>query len=150
MNSKVSGFSARRNFGSDFAIAVGLAAVLLFFIGSGFVAYSNTRSLIDGNRQVAHTHEVLLALSDILSIMKDAETGQRGYVLTGEERYLEPYRQALARIAERVNDAAELTRDNQTQQERIPAVKAHINAKLSELNQTIALRRAKGFQAALA
>ncbi len=62
----------------------GLAATLIFFIVSGTVSYLNTRSLSNNALLVTHTHEVLTALSDLLSLVKDAETGQRGYLITGE------------------------------------------------------------------
>ncbi len=67
----------------------------LFVIGVlALVGYSNIASLTTTSAQVTHTHEVLNGLASILSSLKDAETGQRGLVITGEERYLEPYNEA--------------------------------------------------------
>lgn len=58
-----------------------------------------------------------------LSVIKDAETGQRGYLLTGDKSYLEPYNQATAEIDRYIKQLQELTRDNANQQGRIAILK---------------------------
>jgi len=128
---------------------VGLAAALTFFFISGTVAYRNTRTLRDDNEQIVHSHAVITSLDTILSTMQDAETGQRGFVLTGDEKYLAPYKNALAEIGPDIDAITTLTQDNQTQQARIPLLRRHIDAKLAELAETIDLRRGKGQEAAL-
>jgi CheY-like chemotaxis protein/signal transduction histidine kinase/CHASE3 domain sensor protein len=128
----------------------GITVVLCVFVASGVISYLNTRTLTLDAQQITHSHNVLTALDDVLSLAKDAETGQRGYLITGDETYLEPHTAAVARINERLNDIERLTRDNAAQQDRIPSLRARINAKLSELEETIKLRRTKGFEAALA
>src|SRR5689334_17267828 len=133
---------------TDLAFYLGLAAVVLFFVAAGAVSYVNTRALQQSAREVAHTHEVLLALSDVLSLMKDAETGQRGFILTGDEKYLAPYTAALAAVDTRVADLERLTAGNADQQARIPALKDNLDAKRRELAETIAIRRTMGFEAA--
>ncbi|MES1244824.1 MAG: response regulator [Acidobacteriota bacterium] len=139
--------SVRRG-GTDLPLALGFAVVVLFFLAAGAVSYWNIRALKQSSDEVAHTHEVLSALDLILSLMKDAETGQRGYILTGDEKYLEPYNAALAGIDARVADVERLTADNPVQQARIPVLRNHLGAKRRELAETIALRRALGFEAA--
>ena len=64
-------------------LGFGLAASLL--AGASVIAYRNTVQLIDASQRVAHTHEVLAGLERILGDLTDAETGQRGYIVTGEE-----------------------------------------------------------------
>ncbi len=129
---------------------LGLAAALAFFFLSGTVAFRNTRTLRDDNAQIVHSHAVITALDGLLSTMQDAETGQRGFVLTGEEKYLEPYKNALTKVGPDIDVVATLTQDNPTQQARIPLLRRHIDAKLAELKETIDLRRGKGQDAALA
>ncbi|MHC5538706.1 CHASE3 domain-containing protein, partial [Singulisphaera rosea] len=129
---------------------LGIAAVLLLFVTSGIISFVNTRTLKVDAEQITHTHEVLAALEEILSFAKDAETGQRGYLITGDERYLEPHTKAVAQIDERVRDVERMTRDNPAQQGRISALQGRIASKFQELEETIALRRTKGFEAALA
>jgi CHASE3 domain sensor protein len=140
----------KRRAGTDFSISFGLVAVLFFFVASGLISYWNTRILSNDSQQVVATHEIILAMDDLVSLMKDAETGQRGFILTGNEKYLTPYANALTRIDDRVADVERMTIDEPAQQTRIPAIRAHIAAKLDELAETIELRRSKGFDAALA
>jgi CheY-like chemotaxis protein len=137
-----------RRAGSDLPLYLGLVAVVGFFVVSGLVSYWNTRSLMQGVKQVTHTHEVLVALDDVLSLMKDAETGQRGFVITGDESYLGPYTSALARIDERLDRVEYLTGDNPTQQARIATLRKDAGIKRSELAAVIVVRREKGLDAA--
>ena len=112
-------------------------------------SYCNTLKLVENERWVSHTHRVLTELEATLSTLKDAETGQRGYLLTGEERYLEPYHSAIARINEQVVELQQLTADNNLQQQRIGDLKIAIDSKLAELEGTINLRRQQNLEAAL-
>src|SRR5690606_12347298 len=89
-----------------------LAVVVAFFIGSAGISHYNLRALRQATDAVAHTYEVIETLESVLSLMRDAETGQRGMVITGEEKYLEPYTAALARIHARVAQVQQLTVDN--------------------------------------
>lgn len=126
----------------------GLVAVIALFLAGGIVSYLNTSTLKNNSRLVVQTHEVLTTLTDVLSLMKDAETGQRGYILTGDLKYLAPHYAAIIRLDARVGDLQRLTVGNPEQQARIPALKAGITKKLAELDETIELRRTKGYDAA--
>ena len=97
---------------------------------------------------VAHTHQVRTELADLLSELKDAETGQRGYLITGDDSYLAPYQSALGAIKATLDDVRKLTSDNPDQQRRLAAISPVIDAKLAELKQTIDLRRTEGLDAA--
>ncbi len=130
----------------DTPILFGLIVVILFFIISGYVSYWNIRILNQNISQVTRTHKVIIALDALLSVMKDAETGQRGFVIAGTDKYLEPYNKALTNISARISDVEFLIHDNSTQKARIPSVKSHIKAKLAELAETINLRRSQGFE----
>ena len=80
--------------------------------------------------------------------MVDAETGQRGFIVTGEEKYLEPYAQAINVLAGHVKNLRELTSDNQNQQKRISLLEPVIAERLNVLAEVIALRRQRGMSAA--
>ncbi len=129
---------------------LGLAAALVFFLASGWVAYRNIQTLREDSQQIIHSHEVITTLDGLLSNVKDAETGQRGFLLTDNERYLEPYNAALQAVSSQLDELSPLTRDNQKQQNRIGPLKQHVDAELAELKQTIELRRTQGSEAALA
>jgi CheY-like chemotaxis protein/signal transduction histidine kinase/CHASE3 domain sensor protein len=122
--------------------------MLLFFAGSGIVSYLNIRTIHSDALLVTHTHEVLIALSDVLSLAKDAETGQRGYLITGDESYLAPKAIAESRLIERVNEIQQLTMDNPRQQARIPMLRSRIKSKIDELDETISTRQTQGADAA--
>jgi PAS domain S-box-containing protein len=105
---------------------------------------------IRANGEVA-SHQILIErLQGTLSTLKDAETGQRGFVLTGNEAYLEPYNLALTEIQ---NDLDQLTADTQSGElprDDVDRLKALTQWKLSELRRTIELRRSVGMTSALA
>ncbi|WP_293125565.1 CHASE3 domain-containing protein [Microcoleus sp. bin38.metabat.b11b12b14.051] len=126
---------------------IGMALALLIF--NAATSYRNTLKLVENERWVRHAHRVLTELEATLSTLKDAETGQRGYLLTGEERYLEPYHAAIARINAQVGGLQQLTADNNRQQQRITVLKSAIDSKLAELEETINLRRQKNLAAAI-
>jgi hypothetical protein len=94
--------------------ALGLTLVLLFFIGSGVIAYRNVEMLRTNSQQIWHTHNVLMAIDELLSTTQDAETGQRGYLLTGNDRYLEPYQAAVADVISRTDTIARSRRTTQS------------------------------------
>jgi CHASE3 domain sensor protein len=141
---------SKRKLGLDPIVALSLAGALVFFLISGAVAYFNLRTLRDNNQKIVHSQEVITALDELLSGAQDAETGQRGFLLTTNEKYLEPYNSALLAIPPRLDEIARLTSDNPAQKPRIAALKLHIGAKLAELKETIDLRRTQGLDAALA
>ncbi|MDB5491605.1 MAG: signal transduction histidine kinase [Micavibrio sp.] len=141
--------SASLKYKTDLSIWAGLILVILFFVATGFASYSNTRALNEDTDKVAHTHEVILALSDLMSLMKDAETGQRGFVMTGNDAYLAPYNDANTNLERRLKDLDALTKANPEQNILITDLRAPVRAKMQELAETISLRRTKGFEAAL-
>ncbi|HWZ42130.1 MAG TPA: CHASE3 domain-containing protein [Candidatus Saccharimonadales bacterium] len=122
-------------------IAAGFMLAFLLLLGIGAVAYRSTGRLAQTSYWVEHTHEVLEHVAEMVSLLKDAETGQRGYVITGDEAFLGPYQSALGGIAKVVKELRTLTVDNQNQQKRIDDVEPLIAAKMEELKRTIDLRR---------
>jgi len=136
--------------GTEKRTTLALIAVIVFFAVSGFVAYQNIQTIREGNQKVIHSQQTVAALNEILSSIQDAETGQRGYLLTGNERYLEPYRSALASIPARVDRIKMLTSNDAGQQSRLRELSGRLDDKLAELRETIELRQSQGLQSALA
>ena len=110
--------------------------------------------LIETSRKVAHTHEVLTDIEGLMSIMKDAETGQRGFLVVGEEDYLVPYNTARAAWRGAFARLHALTEEDPTQRHRVDRLEPLLADKFKELQRTINLRQEqkgdKGFQEALA
>ncbi len=99
--------------------------------------------------EVEHTYQILVAVERLRNSVEDADTGQRGYLLTGEQRYLEPYSAALSRITASEVKLQQLAADDSLQQARLVALRQATETKLAELRQTIELRRTSGLAAAL-
>jgi PAS domain S-box-containing protein len=101
--------------------------------------------------QVEHTLRVQLhAFDQVLSVMTDAETGQLGYLLTGKDRYLQPYESAVATQRQAIRNLRERTTDNSVQRARLAELDRLVATKLSLLSRNIVLRRTEGSDAALA
>jgi len=108
------------------------------------IAVATQRSL-EGNRaavdSITHTMAVIEQSQLILFTMTQAETGQRGYLLTNEERYLAPYNQARAALPGQIRQVRALTADNPQQQTRLDELDQLVTRKLAELGQTVDLGR---------
>ncbi len=126
----------------------GLAALLL--AAEALTFFEIWTSFAENERWSIHTHQVLEQLEASLSQVKDAETGQRGYLLTGQDAYLEPYDAALRSIPASLDRLSGLTADNPRQQSRVQALRSLVGGKLAELNRIIDLRRTRGAADALA
>jgi len=97
---------------------------------------------------VTHTHLVLEALDAVSANMTDAETGQRGFLLTGQEAYLEPYNDALNHVQESIRVLRALTSDNPAQQRNLDRLEPVVALKLAELQFRLEIRKRDGLNAA--
>jgi len=100
--------------------------------------------LVDSADRVSHTHKVKEALFEVRSALKDAETGQRGFIITGADRYLEPYTAALKVVDRYMQDARDLIADDPNQQKRFASIEPLVAQRLTVLAEVIALRRERG------
>ncbi len=98
------------------------------------------QSLHDSEYWVAHTWQVINQVESIMSSAKDAETGNRGYLITGDESYLEPYTVARHDLPEMLDRFKDLTSDNSNQQRRLMEMQAVLEQRLDLLEQGIELR----------
>lgn len=94
------------------------------------------------NNLVRHTLVAQLSLERLLSGLDSAETSQRGYLLTGEERFLEPYRAAVARVRTELQQLRTFTSDNPRQQNAIARIEPLLQAKLDHMEENVRLHRA--------
>jgi two-component system CheB/CheR fusion protein len=118
---------------------LGAGLVLLAVVAYGWVVLSNTQTLVEQTRWVQHTWQVIGESEAALSMVKDAEAGQRGYLLTKDRAYLVPYDAALAGIRGHLVRLHELVGDNAPQQARVAEFTDLVNSKLNELGDTIQL-----------
>ena len=134
----------RKDF-DEVALWVGLAFITALIA----TAFYNIKSGSERSSWVTHTYKVLRESDALISAMKDAETGQRGFLLTGDKAYLAPYNRAQLAIDDSFTKLKTLTSDNAQQQERLLLIGQRIDLKLEELAETIRLRQESGFDVAL-
>jgi methyl-accepting chemotaxis protein len=133
-------------FGKKVGMGFALAGLILVIVA--VVGFLSVDRLIENNRLVTQTHEVIENLDILLARLVDAETGERGYIITGDDNYLEPYRAALGGVRKTFDDIKRLIADNPNQQRRSDAIASLIDTKLAELSSTIEQRRTAGLDAA--
>ena len=135
-------WSQQRLIGASFAIGL----VILIFIGG--TAYQSIAHLLKSEDWRAHTHHVIATGDDFLIDLINAETGQRGYIITGNESYLEPFQMEVNQASQDAKTLRELTQDNPHQQQRLDRLDPLVAAKLGDLRATIELRKKQGFEVA--
>jgi methyl-accepting chemotaxis protein len=120
-------------------------------IAAGVVATTWTHSLLsDHQDMVVHTYEAIDTTKDVLIALDDAETGQRGYLVSGNRLYLAPYEKALVRLQKLQTDLLGRISDNDDQVVRVQRLEGLIATKLGELKRSITLHDEDGKDAARA
>ena len=108
----------------------------------------STRTFLVTSEEVNHAHEVVEQLDHLLAEMTDAETGQRGYLITGSVRYLAPYERATARIADTLHAIRVLTADDSAEEERLNRLVPLVASRLAIMRETMDLYDREGLAAA--
>ncbi len=124
-----------------FSVIAGFVILLAVVLAAAFSTRRQLAVQVQEQTWTAHTRHVLFAISQTESLLKDAETGQRGYLYTGNPQYLAPYDLAVSQIEPHLQELAQLTADNPRQNARIPELRRLAQEKLRELAQTISLYR---------
>ncbi|HWP40793.1 MAG TPA: CHASE3 domain-containing protein, partial [Tepidisphaeraceae bacterium] len=129
---------------------VGIVAALLVMSVVGIASYKSLGHFfrLDSSRQRAR--QVVASTSETASIIKDAEAGVRGYVITGDEAFLQPYQFAVRQIGSELDNLRKLTSNNPHQQQRVQQLQELIGARMAVFQSLIDLRRTRGFDAAQA
>ena len=122
---------------SQLTLLLGFALLVLMIVGSVWLADQQKQSFA----LVRHTLDVESRLSTVLSDFQDAETGQRGFLLTGQAAYLKPYEAAISHIDSDVKGLANATADNPRQQVSMKRLRDLATARQEGVRQTIALYR---------
>jgi PAS domain S-box-containing protein len=126
---------------------LGVASVIL--VGLNGLFYWSFIKQKETTERVAQSRLILQKLETVLSSVKDAETGQRGYLLTGQESYLEPYNLAIKQIEPQIQQLKTLTIADPYQQQQLAILKPLIAQKLAELKETIDLKKNQRVEAAV-
>jgi PAS domain S-box-containing protein len=127
---------------------IAFLTIPVIFLVVNSVSYRNTKTFESSRHKVDSAYQDVATLDRTLQLLQDAETGQRGYLLTGEQRYLEPYQSALKELPvaiEQLKSSASIADKPQ-----IDELSLLTKDKLTELQQTITLRQQNQAKAALA
>lgn len=118
-------------------IRIGFAISFLLLIISTTASYLSIIHLLNSSREVDHTNQVLSNLELTISSLKDAETGQRGFLLTRNKAYLEPYYNGIKAVRIYYKAVSSLTKDNPTQIQNSILLKRLIELRLNTLGDII-------------
>jgi PAS domain S-box-containing protein len=122
-----------------FGVVAGFVVMLALLLLSTISIRHQLANQVTDHTWVDHTRRVLLEISRTESLLKDAETGQRGFLYTGDPAYLAPYQQALGEIPGQLNALAASIGDNSEQQARVVRLRVLVSKKLEEAAHTVAL-----------
>lgn len=137
----------RRHVHAPLVLAAILASVAV--VAGAAASYSNTRAVAEAAGWVAQTHAVQTELAEVLSLLKDLEVGQGGYLLTDRSEYLEPYEDAKAHLPAHLDELARATADDAAQQARVGDLRRLALEKVAVVDAAILLRRAGDASGAL-
>jgi signal transduction histidine kinase len=124
------------------------ASALMILLSIGVFSFRSTLRDEEDREWVTHTHLVVESLEEILIDIIQAEDGQRGYILTGEAKYLRPYEGGVKRVHQDIEKFRDLTSDNPRQQEAVQGLAARIAARLAGLTERLEIGRRSGLGAA--
>ena len=123
-----------------------LACVLLVVVG--WATFRRMTDMWEANRWVDRTLTARAELETLVSFVKDAETGERGFLITSDWSYLGPYDVARASVSSHLERLRGLTTDNPKQQANVAALDRLIQRRLAQVRVTIAARQREGFEGA--
>ena len=125
-------------------LQIGLGLSLLLLIISSIASFISIRNLLKSSELVDHSSQVVTRLESVMSTMKDAETGQRGFLITGQQKFLEPYNGAYDRAVHLINEVQAMTLDNPAQQTNLDQIKDIILHRLNVLQTLLDKKMAGG------
>jgi signal transduction histidine kinase len=126
------------------------AVMLIVLSGSAVLGCLAARRLITNDRQVAHSDDAVVDLQTLLAALRDAETSQRGYLLTDDAGYLRRYRSAASQIRLELGRLAHELTANPAQRVRLARLRGIVDRKLAQIERSVALERRGEHATALA
>jgi signal transduction histidine kinase/CHASE3 domain sensor protein/FixJ family two-component response regulator len=126
-----------------FGALIGFLALIALLTWDRFAAATSAR------QWTQHSYEVLDVIRELEITIRDAETNQRGYLLTGNDDYLGPYESALSRTSLLLGELQRQTADNTDQQARLRILAPAVQRRAQQLAQIIQMRRDRGLEPAI-
>ncbi len=128
----------------------GFVLAFLVLVVVSIISYQNSRAYLDSSRSVAHSNTVKQLLTDLAALIVNLETAQRGYVITGEPRFLRTGEATPDLVNEALVNLRLLTNDHPLQRENLDQLEPLVSQKLAVIANTNRLRREIGPDAAIA
>ncbi|MCC7335058.1 MAG: CHASE3 domain-containing protein [Pirellulaceae bacterium] len=125
-----------------------MAAVIFVLVVSGVVALRNFRDLQENRLKVQYTSRVLAALREVEAAVMDAESRQRGFLITANESYIEPFNEAVRRANASLRSMSSITRNDPIQQQSLDELRTLIDERIDELKHVLTVRVSQGVEAA--
>jgi signal transduction histidine kinase len=129
-------------------IRIGFVSALLVLLGLGCLSYRAASQLVESDKWVSHTHEVLTDLASIEASITRAESSQRGYILTQDDALLLSYRSAILATHKLLDEIAFQTSDNPVQRANIALLRPMVKARLDLLEEHLGIETRAGLSAA--
>src|SRR5450432_3176584 len=118
-------------------LAIGFGFSLLVLLGSSVASYVSIRNLLNSSEWINHTYEVISNLNDVVSPVREAETAQRGFLITNDPVYLDPFHGSFEESLSALEKVKVLTADNVQQQVRCEQLRELINKRFNKLETLI-------------
>ncbi|MEI6815065.1 MAG: CHASE3 domain-containing protein [Bacteroidota bacterium] len=134
-------------FAIDNKTLAGFIFLLLILTGIEWFTFRTTNELIDNTKLVNHTHTILTKLELVFSFLKDAESGQRGYMITNDSAYMETYKMDNNNVKNEIAELMKLTGDNPKQQQQIITIDSLVGERYNRMEATLLLQKEKGHTA---
>ena len=130
-------------------VAASFVVGVVYLAVIGAIAYASVKRFAEATDRAERAHVVLRTLEEVMTVVTGAETGARGFVITGDARYLEPFRNAEADAVARLRSLETLLDDDQ-QRARLEQVTPLIARRFAILEEPVRLRASGGFANAAA
>jgi PAS domain S-box-containing protein len=130
------------------ATTIGLSLIIVLLVVNTIVSEWNTSRLLRNEHRVVDTQITLTTLEEVLARVTEAETAERGYLITDEPAYLAPYESAIARTWDTLDQLARFTAADSEQSGRVNTLRERVGDRFDELRRAIAARQSGGFDAA--
>jgi methyl-accepting chemotaxis protein len=128
-------------------LAAGFALPLVILSAIGASSHRTLNRLIESGVWVEHTYQVLGRLGELRTAISDAESRERGYLVSGRDEFVVLYQTSAARVPDILRELTTLTADNPNQQRRLEALRPVVDRRLEGLKRMVEVRRAKGLEA---
>jgi PAS domain S-box-containing protein len=132
------------------AAYAGFVLVVALILANAGVSYWHTRHLVENQDWVIQTRQVLETLNELRATFASAQSSQRGFLITGGRQYLQSYERSVGATRDAIDQLDQLTADDARQRARVNDLETPLRERLDHMQQTVDVRRARGFAAAQA